>query len=162
MCGTPLYLPPEIILNRGHSWSADHWSLGIVLFEMLVGHTPFYRDGMTKSDLFRAIVQAKIQPPAGVSREALSLISGLLKRDPANRLGSLAGGEADIIEHPWFKLDGFDMDELFLQQIKAPFVPRIKYALDDSNFGDWSHLEDKLEQRYPKLTAQQSEIFNSF
>ena len=162
MCGTPLYLPPEIILNRGHSWSADHWSLGIVIFEMLVGYTPFYVQGMSKSELFRAIVQAKIPPPADVSPEAMSLISGLLKRDPAKRLGSLAGGEADIIEHPWFQLDGFDTDDLFLQQIRAPFVPKIKNSLDDGNFGDWSHLESKLQKRYPKLTTEQDEIFASF
>ena len=162
MCGTPLYLPAEIILNRGHSFSADHWSLGIVMFEMLVGCTPFYKAGMSKSDLFRAIVQAKLPPPTGVSPEALNLISGLLKRDPAKRLGSLAGGENDIIEHPWFQLDGFDMDMLFLQQMRAPFVPRIKNPLDDENFGDWSHVEDKLKKHYPKLTSEQAEIFSSF
>lgn len=162
MCGTPLYLPPEIILNRGHSWSADHWSLGIVMFEMLVGYTPFYRQGMSKSDLFRAIVQAKLRPPKGVSPEALSLIAGLLKRDPANRLGSLANGEEDIVNHPWFKLDGFDIDLLFLQQLKAPFVPRIKNPLDGSNFGDWSDVDDKLQKRYPGLSREQAQIFEDF
>jgi len=132
------------------------------MFEMLVGHTPFYREGMSKSDLFRAIVQAKLQPPTGVSREALLLISGLLKRDPSKRLGSLAGGENDIIEHPWFKLDGFDTDELFLQQMKAPFVPKIKDPLDVRNFADWGHVESKLKKKYPKLTPEQEEIFVGF
>ena len=53
LCGTPLYLPPEVILNRGHNWSADHWSLGVLIYEMLFGDTPFYEDGMQQMDLFR-------------------------------------------------------------------------------------------------------------
>ena len=162
MCGTPLYLPPEIILNRGHSWSADHWSLGIVLFEMLVGYTPFYRQGMSKSDLFRSIVQAKLRPPSGVSVEALSLLAGLLRRDPSNRLGSLANGEDDIVNHPWFKQEGFDMDQLFLQHVQPPVVPCIKDPLDGSNFTDWSHVDNKLKKNYPPLTSEQAEIFKDF
>jgi protein kinase A len=162
MCGTPLYIPPEILLNRGHTWSADHWSLGVVLFEMLVGYTPFYRQGMSKSDLFRAIVQSKLRPPPEVSPEALSLLSGLLRRDPVKRLGSLANGEDDIINHPWFQLDGFDIDQLFLQQLKPPHVPVIKNPLDGSNFSDWSHVDNKLVKHYPPLTSEQAAIFADF
>ena len=56
LCGTPLYLPPEVILNRGHNSSADHWSLGVLIYEMIAGGTPFYRNGMAQMDLFRSIV----------------------------------------------------------------------------------------------------------
>ena len=59
LCGTPLYLPPEVILNRGHNWGADHWSLGVLTFEMLAGYTPFYKEGMDQMELFRAIVKGR-------------------------------------------------------------------------------------------------------
>lgn len=104
----------------------------------------------------------KIPPPANVSKQALSLISSLLKRDPSKRIGSQAGGETDIIEHPWFRMNGFDVDMLFLRQIKAPMVPRIKNPLDDGNFRDWSHVDNKLTTQYPKLNAQQAKIFDDF
>jgi protein kinase A len=160
-CGTPLYLAPEVILNRGHSWSVDHWSLGVMIYEMLVGSTPFYKHGMSKADLFRNIVQGKVYPPADASPEALSLLSGLLRRDPAKRLGSLGGSEVDIIEHPWFQ--NIDRDQLFMKEVKPPFIPQIKDPFDSSNFSDdWKHVEDKRRARYPKLNAEDAAIFDAF
>jgi serine/threonine protein kinase/CRP-like cAMP-binding protein len=160
MCGTPLYLAPEVILNRGHSWSVDHWSLGILIYEMLEGHTPFYKSKRNKSEVFRAIVKEKVLPPENVSPEGLSLLSGLLKRDPTKRLGSLAGGEAGILEHSWFS--DIDLDLLFFKEIKAPFVPSVKDSFDISNFEDWSKVEDKRKKKYPKLSEEEAEIFNDF
>lgn len=129
-------------------------------YEMLVGYTPFYFQGMTKSELFRAILNAKVFPPKDASKPAMSLLSGLLKRNPATRLGSLAGGENDILEHPWF--DPIDRDELFLKEIQPPFVPEIKDPFDVSCFGDWGHLDDKTEKTFPKLTEEQANIYKSF
>jgi serine/threonine protein kinase/CRP-like cAMP-binding protein len=159
-CGTPLYLAPEVILNRGHSWSVDHWSLGVMIYEMLVGHTPFYEPGMTKAELFRNIVRGKVHPPNNASAEALNLLSGLLRRDPTKRLGSLAGSEGDIIEHPWFS--GIDRDRLFLKELKAPFIPQIKDPFDSSNFSDWKHVEDKRHAHYPHLSTKDKAIFLDF
>jgi len=157
LCGTPLYLPPEVILNRGHNQSADHWSLGVLIFEMLTGDTPFYKEGMEQMDLFRAIVKGRYQPPANISEEAGSVIKGFLSRDPAQRLGSLAGGEDDIPEHPWFK--AIDFQELQLKKITPPKVPKVKDPLDVSNFEDWSHLEDKSKMKFPKLSYAQKKVF---
>lgn len=160
MCGTPLYLAPEVILNRGHSFAVDHWSLGILTYEMLVGHPVFYRKGMNRSDLFRAIVAAKVEPPENITYEALDLIGALLKRDPAKRLGSRQGGESEIIAHPWFK--GIDFHSLFLRTMKAPYIPKIKDTFDVSCFPSWDHVEDKRKKQYPELTDAQNDFFKSF
>ena len=159
-CGTPLYLAPEVILNRGHSWSVDYWSLGIMIYEMLVGKTPFYEHGMNKAELFQNIVRGKVPPPVNVSPEVLSLLSGLLRRDPAKRLGSLIGNENDIIDHPWFS--DIDRDRLFLKELDAPFLPTIKDPFDSSNFSSWKHVEDKRFLKYPALSPDETVIFTEF
>ena len=159
-CGTPLYLAPEVILNRGHSWSVDYWSLGIMIYEMLVGHTPFYEHGMNKAELFQNIIRGKVYPPTDVSPEVLSLLSGLLRRDPAKRLGSLIGNENDIIDHPWFS--EIDRDRLFLKELDAPFLPKIKDPFDSSNFSSWKHVDDKRFVRYPALSPDDEVIFKDF
>jgi serine/threonine protein kinase len=124
---------------------------------MLTGDTPFYNDGMEQMDLFRAIVKGRFTPPKNATPEAISIIKAFLTRDPAQRLGSLAGGEDDILVHSWFK--GIDFDQLELKNIAPPKVPKVKNPLDASNFEDWSHLEDKSKQKYPQLNAAQKEVF---
>lgn len=160
MCGTPLYLAPEVILNRGHSFSVDHWSLGIVIYEMLQGYTPFYQVNRNKSEVFRAIVKEKVYRPDKVSNEAMSLLSGLLKRDPAKRLGSLADGESGILDHPWFA--DIDLDQLEFKDINAPFVPTVRDACDVSNFDNWASIEDKRKKKYPQLLPDEEKIFADF
>lgn len=148
------------ILNRGHSMGADHWSLGVLIHEMLTGNLPFYKEGMQQMDLFRAIVKGIYDPPRGVSQEAADIVSCFLTRDPSKRLGHLAGGEEDILNHPWFSI--FDFDELRDAKVKPPFKPKIKNALDCSNFEDWTHLDDKTKTRFPALTSEEAGIFNDF
>jgi protein kinase A len=160
LCGTPLYLPPEVILNRGHTFSADHWSLGVLTYEMITGFTPFYFDGMEQMDLFRAIVKGVYEKPRSIHPVAASLIDGFLTKIPAKRLGSLAGGEEGVYNHPWFK--SIDFDALRNKKIKAPHVPKIKDPLDASNFEDWSHLEDKTKAGFPKLKPSQEKLFKAF
>lgn len=173
LCGTPLYLPPEVILNRGHNWSCDHWSIGVMIYEMLFGDTPFYQEGMQQMDLFRTIVKGKYLVPETTSADepasehVVSIIKGLLTKDPAQRLGSLAGGEDDVLEHTWFsnklgKNAAIDFTELRRKTIKAPTIPNIRNPLDSSNFEDWSHLTDKTRTKFPKLTAEQDKVFTGF
>lgn len=127
---------------------------------MLTGQTPFYQKGMGKSDLFRAILKARIHPPVGLSADAMSMLGGLLKRNPNVRLGSLKGGESDILDHKW--LEEIDSDALFAKEIKPPIVPKIKDHLDDGFFDDFDHLEDFRDKEYPVITESQAEIFKMF
>ena len=164
LCGTPLYIAPEVILNRGHSVGADHWSLGVMIYEMLVGDTPFYKEGMDQISLYRAIVTADfVRPPTErmMSKDATKIIKAFLVPDPAKRLGALAGRDKDILGHPWFQPE-INFAKLRRKEIRAPWVPKIKDPLDVSNFERWDHLEDKTKTKYPKLGAKDQAIFKGF
>jgi serine/threonine protein kinase len=165
LCGTPLYIAPEVILNRGHNYGADHWSLGCLIYEMLTGRTPFYEGGMDQSALFKAIVKGVFPMARGISNDAQSILLGLLTRNPNRRLGCPAthGGNGnfdDILYHPW--LCTIDHEALLLKDIPAPSVPKIKDPFDRSNFDDWSHVEDKRKVTYPKLKQSQELLFEGF
>lgn len=160
LCGTPAFLSPEVILTRGHNQATDHWSLGILIYEMITGENPFFFEGMDQMSLFQSIVEEDFDPPAGASPEASDLVSKLLIKDPAVRLGSLANGERDILRHVWF--DELDLHAMRRREVPAPWVPEIKDPLDTSCFDDWSHLEDKTSTRYGSLSPKDAALFEGF
>nr|AML76645.1 putative LOV domain-containing protein [Pulvigera lyellii] len=100
--GTEEYIAPEIITGHGHGSAVDWWSLGILLYEMLFGRTPF--KGCNRQKTFANILtkDLSLPPSIPVSLEARQLIQGLLARDPVSRLGSTLGAH-DIKTHPFFR-----------------------------------------------------------
>nr|AML79371.1 putative LOV domain-containing protein [Neurachne muelleri] len=100
--GTEEYIAPEIITGAGHTSAVDWWALGILLFEMLYGYTPFR--GKTRQRTFANILHKDIRFPASieVSLAARQLMFRLLHRDPANRLGSYEGA-MEIKQHLFFR-----------------------------------------------------------
>nr|AML78011.1 putative LOV domain-containing protein [Solanum sisymbriifolium] len=100
--GTEEYIAPEIITGAGHSSAIDWWALGILLYEMLYGRTPFR--GKNRQKTFSNILNKDLTFPSSipVSLAARQLIHSLLNRDPASRLGS-NGGASEIKEHPFFR-----------------------------------------------------------
>nr|AML76679.1 putative LOV domain-containing protein [Houttuynia cordata] len=100
--GTEEYIAPEIITGAGHSSAIDWWALGILLYEMLYGRTPFR--GKNRQKTFANILHKDLTFPSSipVTLTARQLIHGLLHRDPANRLGS-SGGANEIKQHSFFR-----------------------------------------------------------
>jgi CRP-like cAMP-binding protein len=138
LCGTPGYLSPEMVTVQGHTFSTDHWSLGILIYEMIAGVSPFYYDSIDQAELFDSIAQDDYPAlPATVSPKAQDLIAGLLRKDPDVRLG--AKHQCEILEHPWFA--ELDLDGMRHREVPAPWVPALDGPLDTSNFTDWSDLE---------------------
>jgi CRP-like cAMP-binding protein len=118
-CGTPNYLAPEIVLNRGHGAAVDHWALGVVAYEMITGENPFYFEGQDQMALLQAIAQEDFYPlPGTASNDFVRFISGLLEKEPVQRLGSLAGGEKGVLKHEWFS--ELDIDQIRNKKAKAP------------------------------------------
>ena len=100
LCGTPEYLAPEIILNKGHGKAVDWWALGVLIYEMLAGYPPFYADD--RMQMYKIILAGKLVFPTSTSKESRDLISKLLTQDLSRRLGNLRGGGRDIRAHSWF------------------------------------------------------------
>uniref|UniRef100_A0A7S2YQJ5 cGMP-dependent protein kinase n=1 Tax=Entomoneis paludosa TaxID=265537 RepID=A0A7S2YQJ5_9STRA len=161
MCGTPGYMPPEMILSSGHDFGADHWALGIMTYEMLTQQNYFFLDGMDEPMLYKSIVEDDFDPPTGrFSKAACDFMSSMLEKDPVMRLGGLAGGEDDILNHPWF--GDLDLDAIRKQQVKAPWVPDVSDPFDATYFDDWGSLEDKTKQDLPSLSDEDALLFAEF
>ena len=130
LCGTPEYLAPEIILNKGHGKPVDWWTMGILLYEMLVGIDPFSDDDPMKT--YQKIIKGKINFPKDFDKNAKSLIKHLLTADTTKRYGCLKNGVKDILNHRLFI--GYDWKNFVFLKMQPPYIPPIKSATDSSNF----------------------------
>lgn len=162
LCGTPEYLAPEIILSKGHDKGVDYWAFGVLIYEMLVGRSPFYSYGTDQVSLFKRIVQVKYSfPPGGVVNElAQDLIQRLIVRRQSNRFGCLARADRDVRDHPWF--GAIPADKLLQKSIPAPWVPKIKDVFDASHFDSYKHVENEPVQNKPALSSSQQDLFRDF
>ncbi|XP_055295808.1 cGMP-dependent protein kinase, isozyme 2 forms cD4/T1/T3A/T3B isoform X3 [Sitodiplosis mosellana] len=134
-CGTPEYVAPEIILNRGHDISADYWSLGVLMFELLTGTPPFTgADPMRTYNIILKGIDA-IEFPRNITRNATALIKKLCRDNPTERLGYQRGGIGEIRKHKWF--DGFYWEGLVNRTLTPPIMPTVNSAIDTTNFDDY-------------------------
>ncbi|WRT68083.1 uncharacterized protein IL334_005058 [Kwoniella shivajii] len=130
-CGTTEYLAPEVLLDeKGYGKHVDFWSLGVLLFEMCCGWSPFYAE--QTQEMYRLICYGKIRFPKHViDDDGKQFVKGLLNRNPQNRLGARAG-TAELKEHPFFK--SIDWDLLYKKQITPPFKPIVDSDESVANF----------------------------
>jgi len=159
LCGTPDYLAPEVIHNSGHGLAVDWWALGILIYEFLVGHPPFWDQNVMR--LYEQIVEGKLRFPPRMSLAARDIISQLCKTDVSQRLGHIQGGAARVKAHPWF--DGINWDDLYYRRIPGPIIPRVGHPADAANFEEYppppdpDTLEiytDDMREKYEALFAE--------
>lgn len=130
-CGTTEYLAPEVLLDdKGYTKMVDFWSLGVLVFEMCCGWSPFYAEDIQQ--MYKNIAFGKVRfPKDALSPEGRNFVKGLLNRNPKNRLG--ANGDArELRAHPFF--DDVDWTLLAAKKIPPPFKPVISGETDTSNF----------------------------
>lgn len=138
--GTPDYIAPEVLLKKGYGMECDWWSLGAIMYEMLVGYPPFYSDEPMST--CRKIVNwrshLKFPEEAKLSPEAKDLISKLLC-NVDRRLGTK--GAYEIKVHSWFK--GIEWDKLY--KMEAAFIPEVNDELDTQNFEKFEEADNQIQ-----------------
>uniref|UniRef100_A0A8C1T2Z8 protein kinase C n=1 Tax=Cyprinus carpio TaxID=7962 RepID=A0A8C1T2Z8_CYPCA len=129
-CGTPEFLAPEILTDTSYTRAVDWWGLGVLVYEMLVGESPF--PGDDEEEVFDSIVNDEVRYPRFLSTEAIGIMRRLLRRNPERRLGSSERDAEDIKKQPFFR--NIDWDALLQRRVPPPFVPAVKGKEDVSNF----------------------------
>ncbi|XP_063982067.1 ribosomal protein S6 kinase 2 beta [Diachasmimorpha longicaudata] len=155
-CGTVEYMAPEVVNRQGHSFAADWWSFGVLMFEMLTGALPF--QGANRKETMTQILKAKLGMPYNISPEAQALLRVLFKRNPTNRLGSK--GVDEIKNHAFFA--SIDWQALYQKKVKPPFKPAVSEE-DDAFYFD-SEFTCKTPRDSPGLppSATAHELFRGF
>ncbi|XP_034984073.2 protein kinase C theta type isoform X1 [Zootoca vivipara] len=152
-CGTPDYIAPEILLGQKYNTSVDWWSFGVLLYEMLIGQSPFH--GQDEEELFQSIRMDSPFYPRWLDKDARDLLVKrsfdfqLFVREPERRLGA----KGNIRQHPFFQEINWEAIEA--RAVEPPFKPRVKSPGDCSNF-DKEFLNEK-----PRLSLGDRSLINS-
>ena len=123
-CGSIAYLAPEMLQKKGHGKAVDWYLLGVLLYEMIIGVTPFFSN--SKEQIFYNIENEKLVIPDYVSKEAADLIRKLLERNPNKRLGSSPADAEEIKKEAFFK--DINWNDIYNKTIKAPFKNNYNFS----------------------------------
>ncbi|KAJ4936561.1 hypothetical protein JOQ06_001150 [Pogonophryne albipinna] len=160
-CGTPEFLAPEVLTETSYTRAVDWWGLGVLIFEMLVGESPF--PGDDEEEVFDSIVNDEVRYPRFLSTEAISIMRRLLRRSPERRLGAGERDAEEVKKHLFFR--NMDWNGLLAKKVKPPFVPTIQGTNDVSNFDDEFTSEAPIltPPREPRpLNSDEQNMFSDF
>lgn len=140
LCGTPDYIAPEVVTTKPYNKSVDWWSLGILIYEMLTGYTPFY--DQTPMKTYENILLGHVRYPSYLHPDAVDLLQKLITKDLTRRLGNLQGGSSDVKSHPWFS--EVIWEKLLSKDIETPYEPPIQSGVGDTSLFD-RYPEEELD-----------------
>lgn len=151
-CGTTEYLAPEVLLDEaGYTKMVDFWSLGVLVFEMCCGWSPFYAEDTQQ--MYKNIAFGKVRfPRDSLSLEGRNFVKGLLNRNPKHRLGATDDAE-ELKRHAFFQ--DVDWEALAKKLITPPFKPKLKSETDvsyfDPEFTNALNINGSLNERAAAL-----------
>ncbi len=155
-CGSAEYMPPEMILNLGHDFTVDYYTLGALLYELVCGLPPYY--SKDHEEIKRAIVNDELAFPDHVelSPDIRLILKGLLHKNPRSRLGSYSGIK-EIIYHPW--IGKVRMQDVLAKKLVPPFQPnpeefnfdKDEMGPDEAEFTAALHAEQKKAAPFKPL-----------
>ncbi|KAE9138094.1 hypothetical protein PF006_g14039 [Phytophthora fragariae] len=157
-CGTPEYIAPELIRRVPYGKAVDYWSLGVLVFEMLAGYTPFYHANRKRN--FQNIVKLPLRFPSEFSDDARSLLRGLICRNPAKRLGSGPCGAQEIMDHPFFST--VDWEKLYKRDVPVPFRPVVKSDGEVNNVPEFFKRQEVVDSVVSDAPIGKSHVFQGF
>jgi protein kinase N len=141
-CGTPEFLAPEVLTETSYTRAVDWWGLGVLIFEMLVGESPF--PGDDEEEVFDSIVNDEVRYPRFLSLEAIAIMRRLLRKNPERRLGASERDAEDVKKQAFFR--NVNWEDLLMRRVPPPFVPTI------TGFEDVSNFDEEFTSEKPKLT----------
>ncbi|XP_053711674.1 serine/threonine-protein kinase N1-like isoform X6 [Synchiropus splendidus] len=160
-CGTPEFLAPEVLTDASYTRAVDWWGLGVLIYEMLVGESPF--PGDDEEEVFDSIVNDEVRYPRFLSTEAIGIMRRLLRRNPERRLGSGEKDAEEVKKQPFFR--SMDWEALLQRKVPPPFIPTIRGKEDVSNFDEEFTTEPPTltPPREPRvLTRKDQDSFRDF
>ncbi|KAK7590415.1 hypothetical protein V9T40_002028 [Parthenolecanium corni] len=160
-CGTPEFLAPEVLTETSYTRAVDWWGLGVLIFEMLVGESPF--PGDDEEEVFDSIVNDEVRYPRYLSLESIAIMRRLLRKNPERRLGSSEKDAEDVKKQAFFR--NINWEDLLMRKIRPPFVPTVTSVEDVRNF-DEEFTSEKPQLTPPKdprlLTDDEQTYFKDF
>ncbi|XP_063532671.1 putative protein kinase C delta type homolog isoform X5 [Cydia strobilella] len=150
-CGTPDYMAPEIIKGLKYNQTVDWWSFGVLLYEMLIGQSPF--SGCDEDELFWSICNEMPSYPRFLSTDSLNILTRLLDKDARTRLGSIECMHGDVRDQDFFRQ--IPWDRLERRELEAPFKPKVRHPLDTQYF------DRAFTGERPRLTAVEPHVLRS-
>uniref|UniRef100_A0A8C5GGR3 non-specific serine/threonine protein kinase n=1 Tax=Gouania willdenowi TaxID=441366 RepID=A0A8C5GGR3_GOUWI len=131
-CGTPEYLAPEVLEDNDYGRAVDWWGMGVVMYEMMCGRLPFYNQDHER--LFELILMEEIRFPRNLSPDAKSLLAGLLKKDPKQRLGGGTNDAKEVMSHKFFTtINWKDVEQ---RKLVPLFRPQVTSETDTRYFDE--------------------------
>lgn len=141
ICGTLEYLSREVLLNLGYAFDVDLWTLGVLLFELCAGRTPFFdplmADNLQQQSIYNNILHGDVVP---CDWEMPKIVGELLERTVDRRLG-FRGGAGEVKAHPFFA--DIDFDALRRRDLMAPWTPMLASETDITHFQDLDFDDDE-------------------
>jgi serine/threonine protein kinase len=179
LCGTPEYLAPEVIHNKGHTTAVDWWALGILIYEFLTGYPPFWHQNpieiykqcvsllpslfslgqpLTRFRIVEKPIVFPQDPP--ISDAAKDIIRSFCTVDRSRRLGNISGGSAKVKAHPFFA--GVDWDSIYEKRHRGPIIPPVRYPGDAQCFDIYPEEDANKDEYTSELEAKYDEYFKDF
>lgn len=133
LCGTPEYIAPEIIMSQGHNCAADWWTLGMLIYEMMVGRPLYHSED--PMEIYQKVLSAPVKFPRFITPNLRNLIALLLDKSQNTRFGNRLAGAQDVMNHKFFA--DMNFEKLRNMEIESPYKPH-----DPESFGAFDTYPD--------------------
>ena len=158
LVGSIDYMAPEILQATGHGKTADWWSVGVLMYEMLTGQLPFR--GKNKPAIQKAICSHKLKMPSFLPGDAMHLIKGLLDRQQERRLGGGPGGTDTVKGHAFFK--AVDWGKIEVRGVSPPFRPAVQGEMCVACFDEQWTKKEAVDSAAGTPASDDRDVFHGF